>query len=178
LPQNPHCPKGISTFDYLSSVFFKNNWRWFLNYDEKEKIDNALKKIELFDKKYTDIDNLSAGEFQKANMALGLLSEADLFLLDEPCANLDLINRVKILDMIKSLKNSGITSIIILHDLNLAAHYGDYFAGIEKRSENKGGRIISGKKEEFFNNETLKKIYGIDFKIIKTDEKFYIQINN
>ena len=49
LPQNPYYPKDITTFDYLSSVFYKNNWKWFLDKDEKEKI---LEFIDIYQDKF------------------------------------------------------------------------------------------------------------------------------
>ena len=68
LPQNPYYPKGITTFDYLSSIFFKNNWKWFLNDEEKNQIQSVLEKIGLPDKKNINIENLSGGEIQKVNI--------------------------------------------------------------------------------------------------------------
>lgn len=171
LPQNPYYPKDISTFDYLSSVFYKNNWKWFLDKNEKEKVNNTLKKVGLFDKKDLNIENLSAGEIQKANIALGLLSGADLFLLDEPASNMDLINEIKILTMLKKLAEDGITSVLIMHNLNIAANFGDDFIGIKK-----GEKIIRKNRNDFFKKDILKEIYGIDFEIVNSDGKIYVQI--
>ena len=173
LPQKLDYPKNISTFDYISSIFFKDNWKWFLTKEEKEKIKNVLEQIELTQRKDVKIDSLSAGELQKVNIAIGLLSDADLFLLDEPTSNMDLVNQIKILDMIKNLTKSGITSVIIMHDLNLSSSYGDYFIGI-----NQNHKIIKAEKQDFFKPEVLNDIYNISFKVVNNEEKFYIQIFN
>lgn len=173
LPQKLYYPKGITTFDYVSSVFFKNHWKWFLDRNDKKKILKVLDKIELSDRRNVKIENLSAGEIQKANIALGLLSEADIFLLDEPTSNMDLVNQIKILDMIKKLTKSGITSVIIMHDLNLSSSYGDYFIGIGKNNT-----IIKAEQKDFFKAEILNKIYNINFKVVNNEEKFYVQIFN
>ena len=170
LPQNPYYPKGITSFDYLSSVFFKNNWKWFLSKEEKQKIIDVLEKIGLSDKKNINIENLSGGEIQKLNIALGLLSGADLFLLDEPSSNMDLINHIKILKMLKSLTSQNITSVIIMHDLNLALKYGDMFIGITKDK-----KIVQCGVKEFFRRENLKRIFDIDFKILEDGNNIYVQ---
>lgn len=170
MPQNPLCPKGITAFNYLSAVFFKNGLKWFLSDDEIKKTDNALFKIGLLNKKNVEVNNLSGGEFQKLNLALGLINDADLLLLDEPVSNLDIINQKQVLD---SIKNFNVTSVVILHDLNLAVNWGENFIAIDKNH-----KIIQLKKEEFFTPENLKNIYGADFKVIKNDEKYYIQIIN
>jgi len=173
LPQKLQYPKGITTFDYVSSILYKNNWKWFLTKEEENKVYEVLEKIELLNRKNVKIENLSAGEIQKANIGLGLLSDADIFLLDEPTSNMDLVNQIKILDMIKNLTDSGITSVIIMHDLNLSSSYGDYFIGISQNHN-----VIKAPRKEFFNDKTLQEIYNISFKVVNNEEKFYIQIFN
>lgn len=169
LPQNPYYPKGVTTFDYISSVFYKNNWKWFLNGEEKSEIEKTLELLELSDKKDIEIQNLSGGEIQKANMALGLLSGADIFILDEPSSNMDIINTIKILKLLKNLLQKNITSLIIMHDINLSLEYGDNFIGIGKDG------VVQKDKKEFFTKENLKKIYGIDFETFENNNKTYVQ---
>ena len=96
-------------FDYLSLVFFKNNWKWFLNTEEKQKISKVLNQTDLYDKKDLYLENLSGGEIQRANIAMGLLTENKLFILDEPSSNMDLINKIKSLEMLKKLTEQNIT---------------------------------------------------------------------
>ena len=141
--------------------------------DEKEKINNILKQIGLLDKRNINIENLSGGEIQKANIGLGLLSGADIFLLDEPASNMDLINQVKILKMLKELTKQNITSVIIMHDLNLAVKYADNFVGITQEH-----KIIQRSEKEFFNHQTLKNVFGIDFEIIEDRGNIYVQITD
>ena len=118
--------------------------------------------MELSDKKNVLIDNLSSGELQKANIALGIVSDADVILLDEPTANMDLVNGIKVLEFIKKLTQKGISVVVIMHDINLCMSYGDLFLGFTKNH-----KIISGEKEKFFTAENLKEIFGIDFKVVK-----------
>ena len=171
LPQNPYYPKSMTTFDYLSSIFFKNNWKWYLTAEEKQKINDVLEQIGLADKQKINIENLSGGEIQKVNIGLGLLSEADILLLDEPASNMDLINQIKILKMLKSLSSNGITSVIIMHELNLAIKYGDCFAGIDRQH-----KIIQKNKNEFFEKQILKQIYDMNFEISENNGNTYVQI--
>ena len=173
LPQRIKYPKGITLFEYIESSFYKKNWKWFLNSEEKQKIEETLELLELSDKKDTFIENLSSGELQKANIALGLVSDADTLLLDEPTSNMDLINQIKVLDILKKLTNQGITCLVVLHDINLGASYGDYFIGLTKSNV-----VIVKNRSEFFTPEILNKVYGIDFKVINSDKDFHIQIFN
>lgn len=170
LPQNPYYPKGISVFDYLSSIFFSDNLKWFLSKDEKDKIEKVLSKLELLDKKDICVQNLSGGEIQKLNIGLGLLSGADLFLLDEPASNMDFINQIKILKMLKEFTNKGITSVIVMHDINLALKYGDVFFGITLEH-----KIIRQDDIGFFNNAILKSVFDMNFEIIESNGNIYVQ---
>ena len=173
LPQRIKYPQGITLQEYIESSFYKQNWKWFLSKEEKQKVDEVLEQLELTDKKETLIDNLSSGELQKANIALGLVSNADVLLLDEPTSNMDLINQIKVLDIIKKLTKKGISSIIVLHDINLSSSYGDYFIGISKER-----KIITAEKKDFIKAEILNEIFGINFKVINSEEDFHIQIFN
>lgn len=173
LPQRIKYPHGITLTEYIESYFYRNNWKWFLSKEEKNKINNAISLMELSDKKDILIDNLSSGELQKANIALGIVSDADTILLDEPIANMDLVNRIKVLKFIKKLTQQGITVVVIMHDINFCTGYGDWFLGFTKNH-----KIISGEKENFFTAENLKEIFGIDFKVIKDNEDMHIQVFN
>lgn len=173
LPQRIKYPQGINLEEYIESSFYKNSWKWCLSSEEKNKIDEVLSLLDLKDKKNTLIDNLSSGELQKANIALGLVSNADILLLDEPTSNMDLVNQIKVLDIIKKLTTKGITCVIVLHDINLSSSYGDYFIGLTKT-----GKIFADYKKEFFTEAILNDIFGISFKVINSDEDFHIQIFN
>lgn len=173
LPQRIKYPQGITLQEYIESSFYKQNWKWFLSKEERQKVCEVIELLELEDKRETLIDNLSSGELQKANIALGLVSGADVLLLDEPTSNMDLINQIKTLDIIKKLTKQGITCIIVLHDINLSASYGDYFIGMTKSR-----KIISAEKKDFINAEVLNEIFGINFKVINSEEDFHIQIFN
>ena len=64
------------------------------------------------------VDNLSGGELQRFAIAKCLLDEADLYLIDEPTAFLDVEDRLKISKMIKNFMTSREKSAFIIdHDL-------------------------------------------------------------
>ncbi len=170
LPQNPYYPKGVSVFDYLSSIFFSDNLKWFLSKDEKDKIEKVLSKVDLLDKKDICVENLSGGEIQKLNIGLGLLSGADLFLLDEPASNMDFINQLKILKMLKELTKKGITSVVVMHDINLALKHGDTFFGITTEH-----KILHQDGIKFFTSSNLKSIFDMNFEILESNGNIYVQ---
>lgn len=171
LPQRLKYPENITLFDYISSYFFKDGFKWFLTADEKNQINSVLEELELSDRKNIFVEKLSSGELQKANIAMALISGADCLMLDEPTSNMDLVNQIKILNLVKSLTKRNITVVIVLHDLNLSASYGDFFVGINSQK-----KLVCKEKDDFFTESNLENIFGIKFRVIKDDENFHIQI--
>jgi iron complex transport system ATP-binding protein len=74
------------------------------------------------------IGELSGGERQRVLIARALSQQPRLLLLDEATAHLDLKHQAATLDMARQLARGGMTVIVALHDLNLAALYADRLA--------------------------------------------------
>ena len=70
---------------------------------------------QLFDRK---IDELSGGELQKVAIALCLSKKADMYLLDEPSAYLDVEQRLHVARMIKNImEKRGSSALVVDHDI-------------------------------------------------------------
>jgi iron complex transport system ATP-binding protein len=71
-------------------------------------------------------NELSGGERQKVILAMALVQQPKLLLLDEPTTHLDIAHQVEILELVRTLnKERGLTVIAAMHDLNLASLYFD-----------------------------------------------------
>ncbi|HYJ12167.1 MAG TPA: ABC transporter ATP-binding protein [Thermomicrobiales bacterium] len=72
---------------------------------------------------------LSGGMRQRVSIALALLLEPQLIILDEPTTALDILTQRAIIDVVKSLRDKlDFTMIFISHDLSLAAELADRVA--------------------------------------------------
>ena len=74
-----------------------------------------------------DLCRISDGEFQKACTAIALVRRANVILLDEPTAFLDVDNRIMVLSVLREISRStGTTVLFSTHDINDGAIYSDY----------------------------------------------------
>ena len=71
------------------------------------------------------IGELSGGQQQRIFIARALAQRADLLLMDEPLAGLDVPSQRALFDILVSLKPDGVTVLVATHDLNLAAEHFD-----------------------------------------------------
>lgn len=84
----------------------------------------AMEMTETLDFSSRRIDELSGGERQRVMLARALASGPSLLVLDEPVANLDISQQVKMLDLVRRLTESGrISAIVVTHEVNLAAQF-------------------------------------------------------
>ncbi len=92
-------------------------FRKYTKAEIKEKVDNALKMVDLEDYGHRNVASLSGGQQQRVAIARALVNEPEVLLLDEPLGALDLKMRkdmqLELMDMHKRL---GITFIYVTHD--------------------------------------------------------------
>jgi len=71
------------------------------------------------------VGTLSGGNKQRVNIAIGLLAEPDVLLLDEPSAALDPRQRARLWEFILRLAGEGTTVIYATHNIQEADRYAD-----------------------------------------------------
>ncbi|MDO4868355.1 MAG: ABC transporter ATP-binding protein [bacterium] len=87
-----------------------------------KKIENALKKVELLDKKKSKARDLSGGQKQRLAIARAIVNEPKLIFADEPTGNLDSVTGAKIEKLLFDYnKNNGANLVVVTHDEDLAA---------------------------------------------------------
>jgi iron complex transport system ATP-binding protein len=68
-------------------------------------------------------DTLSGGEWQRVRIARALAQEPRALVLDEPTSSLDLRHAMEVCELLRALSATGLATLLVTHDLNLAARY-------------------------------------------------------
>jgi iron complex transport system ATP-binding protein len=111
------------------------------------------------------LDELSGGERQRVIIARAICQQPRLILLDEPTASLDPAHQVGVMDLMERLRRErGVTVVMVSHDLNLAAMYGDRLLLMDN-----GGIIMAGSPGEVLTAERLERSYGCRMVIEKSE---------
>lgn len=110
-----------------------------------------------------DMSDLSGGERQRVLIARALAQRATHLLMDEPTNHLDIRFQHEVLDLVRRL---GVTAVIVLHDINLAARYCDRLVLLDR-----GSVVATGTAEEVLRPEILEPVYGIRVQRVVADDQ-------
>ena len=129
-----------------------------LQFETKKDIEIAERALSLTDSlnlKEKMIDELSAGERQRALVARSLAQEPVLLLLDEPTSHLDIGHQIQVMDLLKKLNlKANLTIVIVLHDLNLASAYCNRICLLDN-----GSIFKEGSPREVLTYENIEAVY-------------------
>lgn len=84
---------------------------------DRTAVANAIDTVGLADRAHHTISTLSGGQQQRVLVARALAAEPDLMVLDEPNAGVDLASQQAIADTLRELALSGLTVVVVLHEL-------------------------------------------------------------
>ncbi|MFY1698756.1 MULTISPECIES: ABC transporter ATP-binding protein [unclassified Solwaraspora] len=112
------------------------------------------------------VAGLSGGERQRVLIARALAQQATHLLLDEPTNHLDIRYQHEILQLVRNL---GTCSIVVLHDLNLAARYCDDLVLLGQ-----GGVAAAGTTDEVLDPAVLEPVYGIGIQRLDIDGAIHL----
>ncbi len=143
---------------------------WRSSERDEAKVLETLKMLNIEDLAMRDVNELSGGQQQKVFIARALTQEPELLLLDEPTSNLDIRHQLEVMELVKRvIRERGISAIMAIHDLNLAARYADRILMMN------GGRIYAeGKPVSVLNPENIRRVYGVEVELNDHNGRPYI----
>ena len=118
--------------------------------EEAEKIAlDLLERVGLKDKAHSFPAQLSGGQQQRVAIARALAMHPKIMLFDEPTSALDPEMVKEVLDVMKRLAESGMTMMIVTHEMGFAREVADRVIFVD------GGKILEmGSPKEVFENPT------------------------
>ena len=131
--------------------------------DDSRVVEEALEATGLESLRDRVITELSGGEWRRVVLARALAQQAQVLLLDEPTAGLDLKYQFELLKLVRRLsQDNDLTVILTLHDLNLASVYADRLAVIHDKSV-----VAVGHADDVLTEDLVRKVYDLPVKVIR-----------
>lgn len=78
---------------------------------------DVLERLDIASLARVGVARLSGGQRQRLHIAVALLTEPDILILDEPTVGVDLASRQKLYEVLKDLAKGGMAILITTHDL-------------------------------------------------------------
>lgn len=129
---------------------------------DRERAMEALASLGMVDLASRQISKLSGGQQQRVFIARALAADADLYIMDEPFAGVDLQTEKIIVDILHQLKKEGRTTLTVHHDLTTVS---EYFDGVIMIN----GRLVAcGPVAETFQHGNLSETFGGKLPILES----------
>ena len=163
VPQVPVIPPGMAVIDYvlLGRTPHRGAFAGDSEYD-LAVASTVLDRLDLHGFADREVNTLSGGERQRVVMARALAQETPILLLDEPTTALDLGHQQDVLDLIEELRHErALTVLATLHDLTLAARYGERIAVLSN-----GKVAVTGEPAEVLTVSLIEEHFRANVRII------------
>lgn len=122
---------------------------------DREIAFEALERVGIVEKAYVRASDLSGGQQQRVGIARALAQEPTVMLADEPVAALDPVTSHQVMGDLRRINTElGITTLVNLHFLDLARHYGRRLVGL------RDGELVYDGDIADVDDETFREIYG------------------
>lgn len=127
IPTNIPKVKGFTVEAFIhTGCYLESDWKGKVSMETEKRMEEALEVLGIQELRHRDISTLSDGEFQKACLATGLTRKAEVLLLDEPTAHLDVENRIDVLRTLREVaRKTGTAVLFSSHDLHDALQVAD-----------------------------------------------------
>jgi len=165
--QSATIPPGIGVVDYV--LLGRTPHRGMFAADsraDRALVAQILDRLDLRSFAGRDVRSLSGGERQRVILARALAQQTPVLLLDEPTTALDLGHQQEVLDLVEEIRREeGLTVLATLHDLTLAARYGDRVALLSD------GRVEKlGDPAEVLTDHTIAEYFDARVRVIDDPE--------
>lgn len=154
VPQREETRFPVTVFDAIL-MGRKPFLNWKPSSTDLEKVSKIIESLKLESIAMREIGSISGGERQKVLIARAIAQEPQLLLLDEPTSNLDLLHQLEVMDLVKKMAKDGTSSIVAIHDLNLASRYCSSLLLLQE------GKVVAAGGREVLASENIEPVYRV-----------------
>lgn len=172
VPQRMPVPAGVSVREAVTigrSSHLRPLRR--LSAEDRGGIERALERARVTRFAERPLTTLSGGELQRVQIAIGLAQEAPVLIADEPTSQLDLGATIGIASLLRDLVADGLTVLLVVHDLALAAAVADTAIVVSE-----GRTIAAGKPTDVLGAEQLAETWGADARLTEHDGRTALHV--
>ncbi|MTI08440.1 ABC transporter ATP-binding protein [Curvivirga aplysinae] len=157
MPQTPPSPTALTPTELMWSTA-RSLALPLSDKDLARKIETIFDNLGLRSFELSPLQSLSGGKRQLVGLALALIRDPELLLLDEPTAALDLQWRMIVLDWVKKrVEETQTIAVAALHDLDMAARFCNILVLI-----NEGEIVAVGPPEEVLTTGNIAHVYHVE----------------
>jgi manganese/zinc/iron transport system ATP- binding protein len=138
----------------LMGCYGRIGWCKPVRHRDREAAMAALERVGMTDYAHRQISQLSGGQQQRVFLARALAEDADIYFMDEPFASVDAATEKAIVQVLRDLRSSGRTVIVVHHDLQTVPEYFDHVILLNMRV------VAHGTIADAYTEENLRKTYG------------------
>jgi iron complex transport system ATP-binding protein len=161
VPQTHHPSFNYSVMDVVLMGTAAQGREWASpDARQRQNAEEALDRLGVAEFSGRDFARLSGGEQQLVLIARALAQKSRLLVMDEPTANLDYGNQIRVLLHIKNLSDQGYSIIMSTHNPEHAFLFADRVLALHG-----GGIVADGPPSEVLTPDIILTIYGVDVRL-------------
>jgi len=123
---------------------------------DKRAVETALHDADCQTLRTRKIATLSGGERARVLLARALAAEPSLLFADEPVSALDLSHQLQTMQLLKNFSTNGNSTVVVMHDLSLAARYCDRLLLLHN-----GELKACGQAADVLTEQNIEAVYGV-----------------
>ncbi len=143
---------------------------WGDDVNDEARIDEALGLVGMSAYAEREITTLSGGERARAALARVIVQDAQVILLDEPTAAMDIGYSEKTMRIVRNQAAQGKGVLVVIHDLATAAKHCDRLVLLADQKV-----VAVGSPDEVCTSELLSEVYGWDIEVIEVAGERWIR---
>ncbi len=167
VPQSTHIPPAFSVQEIVMMGRTPYlNWMGKSSEADEENVERAMQLAHVLEYRDKPCGELSAGERQRVILARALAQDTPVLLMDEPTSHLDLRYQIEFLQMAVGLSAEHEKTVMVaLHDLNLAARFGDVVMAMKA-----GEMAALGDARDILTPSRIHEIYGMQVQVFPSPD--------